>query len=675
MSMRADRSPETGEQAAAVATDMAERAQALLDESRFDAVLVLCGELVERFGWPLSAAVLVEVRRAAAEVGSLPIGPSDAEGAGRLDEASGASADVVISRMVARGILGLGAALRHFDRHELEIEVYDSLVASCTDTADEQVRRRVAWALFRKASALADLGRAGEAIAVLEGLIAKFGSATEATLREPTAWGLWKKVQLLDETGRGAEASEARQQLVDRRDELADPDIADVVGFCMLELAEALRTAERGDEAVGLYDDLIGRFSGSTDDAVRYRVANAFWWKAARSRQLRAIDDEVAICNEMGERYAGPSESVSVRTLWIDCLRRAASTLEDHGRLDEAVAFCDRAVAVFREQPAETSGELLPMTLLSLLRKAVCLCTIDPGSSGAVVSEMADLLPDACVVREGRHDEQGQVSDGEIAALLAELCTDATWVEFATSGDDEASRGAMAERALELYETTRVWLSDPGVDLNTPAAGAATLIRNIAGGFALLSRSWRSAGRESVSLPSQLFLEWAIRNFEIDEWASELGHPVELSDTEELADDLLEDEHDQATQVEVDLATHFLASMREHELLEIACDSPRGQAALQTEVLKNYAASRLNHARKMAGWTLQREEDAVGAAATAVAVTEGLFVATNTSLRSSAELFPNRAFLRTLLNESETYEWLEHEDVELPDWLQAGSSD
>jgi len=110
-------------------------------------------------------------------------------------------------------------------------------------------------------------------------------------------------------------------------------------------------------------------------------------------------------------------------------------------------------------------------------------------------------------------------------------------------------------------------------------------------------------------------------------------------------------------------------------MLEILCNSPSGQVALQTDALRNYAATRINRARKIAGWTLHQAEDAAGAAATGVVVAEGLFVATNTTLRSSEELFPNRAFLRSLLRESDTYDWLESEDVALPGWLDRISSD
>jgi tetratricopeptide (TPR) repeat protein len=656
---------EAGEDAAAVATAMALRAQELCDQDRFEAALVLCGELVERFGSPLTSAVRSEVNRAAAVVGVVQ---SDATNAEAVDSSptpaqdeSGESAEVVISRKIAWAILTIGVALDRLDRHDAELEAYDEVVARYCDATDEQVLWRVAWALYDKALTLTDLGRQAEAIATFDRLITRFGSAPEPELRGLTSWSLWKKIEVLRAEGREADALAVCKELIARDDEAVDPALSEYVAWCLRDVARELEAAGRTEEELEVYDALIGRFGESTDHGVESRVAYALAMKAYQFRRLQRVDDELAAYDEMAHWYGRSPRSLSALRQFIDSLWRKAETLETLGRTDEALVLYDSAVAAYVEG-ADGDSSALTSVVLALLRKAARVSTSDH------VRQLATLLSDVDESRGGAPNAQDPLREEEIAELLAKLCSESTWVELATCGDDDSSCAAMSQRALELFRPTDGWLGDPNMDLDTPAAGAATLVRVIAGGYALLSGNW-GGGRQQLPMPSQLFAESLIRGVGIDEWAAELGHPIELSASEELAEELMEDEQEQSAQWDPDLTGSFLGSIRQYEMLELLWHSPSGRAALQHGKLRNYARERIRDARYAGPWAAQQCEEAMGAASASMAISEALFVACYTDSESAGELFPSREFLRRLLNASECYEWLESQDIELPTWL------
>jgi hypothetical protein len=101
----------------------------------------------------------------------------------------------------------------------------------------------------------------------------------------------------------------------------------------------------------------------------------------------------------------------------------------------------------------------------------------------------------------------------------------------------------------------------------------------------------------------------------------------------------------------------------------VLCDSAHGRDALQDTRLKEWACGRLTDSRTAAGRIHHQLEDAAGVAVTQILIAEAYFVATQGGIDSAHDLFPAREQLRELLTETEAYEWLENEDIELPQWL------
>jgi hypothetical protein len=308
--------------------------------------------------------------------------------------------------------------------------------------------------------------------------------------------------------------------------------------------------------------------------------------------------------------------------------------------------------------------------VLALLQKVMSVCAVDPARSAAVVDQLAELLQDVTDPPSAPPQPQtDSLPEEEIAVLLTELCNGDCWMEFATAGDDPSSLAAMESKALTLYRQTAAWLGSDTEAWNTPALGAVTLIRQIADGYALLARRWSKSWRARLSLPSSLLLEFAMRQFGIAEWAAEQGHPLRLSDSADLAEELIQSEHERSESWNPDLATAFIASVSHYEMLADLCDSPSGRRAMHIPELRSFASGRINDARQFAGWAWQQQEDAAGAAAARIFIAQAYFVATHDTMSSSQDIFPSREMLREMLRQTDAYAWLEDHDVELPEWL------
>jgi tetratricopeptide (TPR) repeat protein len=694
-----------------------DRAKALEREARDAEALLGYAAVVEQFGAPLGdalreelagAAASVKPDRAVGEVASAGI--TDAP----LAERQLGQADVETGQVVAWALICLGLTFERLDRPEAALVAYDELAARFGATEHPLTLVRVAWAMYDKALVLVRLKRTEEAIETFDAVISEFADATDRRVRPRVSWSLWKKSGLLGAVGRTAEVPAQYESLVAPADEVIDPDLGDIVAWCMLAVARQLRAAGRVQDELRVYDDVVARFERSEDEAVRLRVAQAFAMKAYSFGLAGEREQAVAVCDEMLDRFRD-SDQVAIRDLLadslsrkarelealdrvtdavaalddslllladsrepqllrrkIDCLLEKASLLDRANRESEAIVVFDSVISAYAELPADDRDDRARgNAVLAALHKVTSACSVDPAKAAGVVDRLRDLLGDVTAPPSTPPPPRSKpIAEEEIAARLTELYDGNCWVQFATSGDDPPSLAAMQRTALGLYRQTENWL-DAGADAwDTPALGAVTLIRQIADGYALLSRRWSQAGRAKLSLPSSLLLEYAMQRFGIAEWAADHGHPLQLSDSTELAEDLIQSEHERSETWDPDLASAFIASVRHYEMLTVLCDSPSARTALHTPELQSFASARINDARQFAGWAWQHQDAAAGVAAARIFIAQAYFVATHDTVPTSNDIFPSPETLRRMLLQTDAYAWLEHQDVELPTWLE-----
>jgi tetratricopeptide (TPR) repeat protein len=642
-------------------------------QSRYEAAVVVCGAVVDWFRPGLTTRLRGDFDKAVEVVRSTPPKAGGVRVAILRDgpRLNLAAADPETCQFVAYALVNMGLALEGLDRDDAALEAYEELVARFGDTQHALTLVRVAWAMYDKAAALWRLERDEEAMSAFDAVIAKFADATDPRIQPRVSWSLWHKSSLLEKAGRREEMLTEYERLIARQDELIDPELGDIVAWCMSEVADALLAGSRNQDALRVYGAMADRFGPTSDEKVRMRLPHAFARKAYLLETVGQDEEAIAFYDEILERFRDDSD-VRVRELLADGLTRKARLLARTERDAEAVVIFNSAASAYHELVKDQGEQALGSAVSALLHKAVSVCKIDAANSSAVVDQLSEVLGDV-TKREPAPDcpPSEPLSEKEVAAILARLYTGDCWQQFATSGDDPSALATMENQALALYDQTSGWLRSAHDGWDTPALGAVMLIRQIADGHALLTRAWSKTWRASLSLPSSLLLEFAMRRFGIAEWAAEHGHPIELPDSTDLAEELIESERELGEQWEPDLAAAFVASARHYEMLELLCDSPSGRTALHTPPLKNFASLRINEARKLASWTWQLQEDAAGLAAAGIFIAQAYFVATHGTISSSHDLFPSRKDLRDMLRETGAYPWLHTEDVDLPEWLDA----
>jgi tetratricopeptide (TPR) repeat protein len=655
--------------------------------------------VIEQVGLPVPQ----DVRDAAASPG-LEAGGSTGAGAEAFAQ------DPVLMRLGVSALMGAAKAFEALERSDAAIGVWDEVAARFEQTTDLEILGQVAWAMTLKANTFWNLDRLEEAVDAFEELIARFAAATDPEVRLRVAWALWNESRILAELDRAERQFELYEQLRARHDEGLDPELADIVAWCISDRAAKLRDANEPEAALDAYSELIARFAGSTEAAVRQRVAFALEWKGFGLSRAGRLDEALDAYEQLTIRFRDEPSGSRARHAIASALWRRADVLEDRGRIQDAIAASDDALALldggtdedWREQIIDLLGRKSQM-LRRAERHGEAVVAMDemvrrfeawqggrdnPAAVAAVahtlVSNLSLLESQARDVPQRLEALLGDVADAprapkavravdlpedEIAALLASLWRDQTWLEFVSAADDNTSRDAAAARAVALYNQTATWLRTDVSAWDTPAAQAAQLIRSLADGYALCSWSWGLSHRENLCWPSRLMGEATMRELDIPEWTVTHGHPIEISDTDELAEELADDRRQQSATFDRDLPASFRNSLVRYEALEVMANSARGRQALQSPPMQASACWAMNDAHNTGAWVIGRDEDALGVAALGVLIAQAFFVATHSPTASSRDLFPQRSQMAGLLRESEALEWLDEHDIEIPDWI------
>jgi hypothetical protein len=282
-----------------------------------------------------------------------------------------------------------------------------------------------------------------------------------------------------------------------------------------------------------------------------------------------------------------------------------------------------------------------------------------------------------------------------LARLLAQTIAGDCWEALASDPKDQASRDAMAARALRLYHeitpASEAWLDD-----ETDAIEAALMpLRALADSYAILSRPWSDEERRRLPvIPTRGAIEWMIRSFDVDEWAANLGSPLHLTGASAIFE---EPPHNEPQgpyapgEAEETLASMFMSAMNGfktiHDLWQLydteipGLDSinkeeipglpasATGRDLLRSDPVRDAACREIAAARGNIVWT----RTYVGLEAEAVAIAQfwtaqGCFVATH-ERRNDSPLFPSFEFLRALIDVTNAREWLDDHNAELPEWL------
>jgi tetratricopeptide (TPR) repeat protein len=586
----------------------------------------------------------------------------------------------LVQERVAYALLLKGLSLEKLGRSEEGVLVYERLVARYVDSPDTKTRRHVAWALNNRAFVLKELGRREEAIASYDELIARFADSRAPEIRQRVAWAFWNKADVLRQLARDAEAGATYEQLIARHDEGLNDELDRNIGWCMEYRAFQLGPSGDPAEQLALCDELVERFGSSSDPSLQRNVLGALRMRAARLGALGRGSEALASYDEALARLDGVSEP-GLRHEAVPLLLSKGETLGRLGRLEEAIVVYDSAVSAYRAASASGGAiKVLWAAVLALLYKLGRLCELGRSDEAhALPAQLAAILADVeTTPSDGELTGPQPAPESQLAATVADVFNGGDCWRWFEASNDELPLGLMAERAIELYRLSEPWLFSDGDAASLAATAAAGMLRDIADGYALLSRPVGPREREALPLPTRQPEDkrtQLVRDLGIDEWAADLGYPLALpdctSDTDaiEAGEQLLEQ-----TRAEVEDSTerflaYFLTSAHAYDLLCALADSESGRHALQDENLKNYATWQLKRARKWVRWYGPQVQDAAGAALASLFIAQGFFLASHGAIPTRAALFPDPSTLRFLLHETGAHEWLISQDAEIPQSL------
>jgi hypothetical protein len=255
-----------------------------------------------------------------------------------------------------------------------------------------------------------------------------------------------------------------------------------------------------------------------------------------------------------------------------------------------------------------------------------------------------------------------------VAQLLASTLHDEAlwaWVE----SPDDLAREALARRAVKLYQ--RTWpLIDASRDGDPqPIHYALAVIRDIAATAATSSYPWTEAQRDEfgVKVATRALIELAIRLYDVDDWAAELGYPLGLHDSG-IPEEAWLDQPEPIEDYEATVAAQVCELLRLYGGVLDVGDAPEVRDALSGAEQRRAYAALVNVARGMMVYARSRlPAEAQPALIGYVYVADALFVASRNGTDVS-DLFPSKEYLRWLLH-PDGRDWLLSQGGELPDWL------
>lgn len=633
-----DREGEVREPPIAGAVALLEEIQALFDNGRHIDTVARCEEAVHRF----------------------------------TDDAS-----PLVRERVAYALLLEGLSMANLARRDEAIRVYEELFSRYGSSTDPKMRRHAAWALNNRAFTLKELGRREQSLVAYDELIERFRDEREPEIRQRVSWALWNEAGLLDELSRSQEADSVRDELIARRDEGLDVELDRNIAWCLQHRGWALWRAGDVEQALEAYEEPRARFCDATDVWLRRGVAASLSDKAALLDELGRVDDALSTYDD-SFALLGQGTDPELRELAVIVLHRKGDALWRANRFETAIVVFDGALAAYRE--ATTSGggpNVVWAAIAAVFNKLSRLCALDRGEqAGHARDQLTASLGDVCELslgdaRSGAH----ATSERELAAIFAEVFNGGECWRWFEETDEQPPTDAMAERAIELYCLTEPWALADDAATGDASQFAAGMLRDIADGYAMLTRQLTVEERRALPLPqrAESKREQLIRAFGADDWAAEHGYPLLLTEPAGDVEDAAsceEQSRDVGGWSQDAFLRFFLTLAYRHDVLAPICDSPTGRRALTDEYFGQHAAQQISEARRWVGQVkLHMPPEAAGAAVTALLMAQGFFLASQGAVASSAELFPDRALLRACLHKAHTYDWLLHQDVELPGWL------
>ena len=173
---------------------------------------------------------------------------------------------------------------------------------------------------------------------------------------------------------------------------------------------------------------------------------------------------------------------------------------------EAAIVVYDSSLSAYRE--ARTAGAFTEATLSAIaavFNKLSRLCALDlrveaRHALDQLSASLRDVCePNSCEARSGAH----AVSERELAATFAQVFNGGECWQLFVATEEEPVRDALAERAIELYRLTEPWALTDDEATGDASQFAASMLRDIADCYAMLSPLLTPEQRSALPLPQR----------------------------------------------------------------------------------------------------------------------------------------------------------------------------
>lgn len=427
-------------------------------------------------------------------------------------------------------------------------------------------------------------------------------------------------------------------------------------------------------DAVTLTEDLRVRCAADADWRVQGRLAVALS-EEADARLRLGEPAEMLACFDEVVALVSRSEELTRRGTAVPALRLKAHALANLGKSEEALVVLDSEMGALRRATASKVVTRSREAAVAAVFKLDLLWELGRDEElGTVVEQLAALLSEIPEPwRATGPRSRNRPRPESLAECVACIVNDGSYWTIFEGRNQRFATEDLAERAIRLYLVSEPLAISTDGGRPTAADVAAALVRDVADGYALLAGDWTPAERAQLPLPTEAEdgrLE-LIREFGVDEWAANHGHPLRTASRTPTPRHTREasapGEGFDVEEFDRRLGRTTMRLACVYELARVLADTTGGRQALRHKVFRGLAIHFLRSARTtLRALAIADEGDERAAILVAHRfIAQGLFTASHSRLGASADLFPPPESLQALLRESGAYEWLANRGIAL----------
>ena len=289
----------------------------LARQGRAEDALVVCEEIVRRFGESDTPAVLARVAAIlAGKGGILGILNRKEEALVTCDEVVrlfGQSDVLAVPESVAMALYTKGSLLDSIAHSEQALVAYEDLLLRFEQSEDPAVLEWVAKVLVNKGTIFNKLNRSEDALAIYEEAMRRFGQSDTPSILESIAMVLVNKGVTLVQLNQPEDALVACDEVVNRFGESDAPFFLEQVAKALMNKGITLVWLNRPEDALSIYNEVVDRFGMRSVPALCALADQAILKKGELELRCKRYEEAVETIDRALDLFGTESQELRLR--------------------------------------------------------------------------------------------------------------------------------------------------------------------------------------------------------------------------------------------------------------------------------------------------------------------------------------------------------------------------